>query len=203
MTDAIVPLPDGRRIPVRLADREPAPHPEGPAHRWARVDAAGIFQGYADGPDEGVIVAPLSPEMAPGRWQVEGGRWQAIRYAHLDETDTLVGIFDEPSARSVVVPGDTDLDSQRGRQRWSVEHGRFEPRSDANDPAVVMVALDSLAPRALAHLIIGLARDGKPDAYAVEWARNWLTSFDADQAERKAAAALGRPVGFVPPQFRG
>lgn len=172
---------------------EPAPHPEGPGHRHARVDAAGVFQGYVEADDPDAVVAPLSPVMEPGRWQLEGGRWNAIRYAHLDETSTLVGIFDEPSARSVIVPADTDLDSQRGRQRWSAERARFEPRADANDPAVVMVALDSLAPRALAHLILGLARDGKPDAYAIDWASRWLSSFDA---------ATDGHIGFVPPQFR-
>ena len=187
---------------------EPAPHPEGPAHRWAVVDAAGVFRRYCDPAtdtavtDEGesIVVAPLSPEMAPQAWQRDdAGRWAAIRYAHLDETDTLVGIFDEPSARSVIVPADCDLDSQRGRQRWSREHGRFEPRADANDPAVVMVAIDSLAPRALAHLIHGLATTGKPDAYAIEWAERWLRAWDADHAERKLAGDL---APHLPPQFR-
>lgn len=178
---------------------ESAPHPEGPAHRWARVGADGIFEGYAEAAGDGIVVAPLSPEMQPGRWQLADGRWQPIRYAHLDETDTLVGIFDDPAPRSVIVPADCDLDSQRGRQRWSREHGRFEPRADANDPSVVMVAIDSLAPKALAHLIHGLATAGKPAPYAIEWAERWLQAWDADQAERKLAGDL---APHLPPQFR-
>ena len=180
--------------------KDPPAHPEGPAHRWARVGAGDmIFQGYVEADDPSAVAAPLSPEMLPGRWRLTPQGWQAIRYAHLDETDTLVGIFDDPAPRSVIVPADCDLDSQRGRQRWNREHGRFEPRADANDPAVVMVAIDGLAPRALAHLIHGLATTGKPDAYAVEWAQRWLTAWDADRSERKLAGDL---VPHVPPQFR-
>lgn len=181
---------------------DPAPHPEGPAHRWAAIDPAGVFLRYHDrdrqvaDAGEEIVVAPLSPQMARGRWQFAEGRWQPIRWAHLDETGTLVGISDDPhpAGRHVIVPADCDLDSQRGRQRWNAQHGRFEPRTDANDPAVVMVALDALAPRALAHLILGLERAGKPDAYAIDWARQWLSSFDA---------ATDGQIGFVPPQFRG
>lgn len=101
--------------------------------------------------------------------------WWAI----LDASRVLVGFSPDEIPGAPKVPVNCDLlDVPEVRYRHDEERNAFVPLNNMAGAKLEQIAIDALAPKALAELIRALANKRTVPAYCREWADEFFRSFD-------------------------